>query len=162
MSSSSQLSSPSPWASVQDTEPLPTPLTPENLSRSDKHRNATTLRKSTTTPQPSILSKLVPLSPRNAPEPPAKFKRLRLALAISAIAWTQMGCASLTKPSDGPPLPASLLAECQAPTSLDNGTGRTVLNKIVELAELYNDCASKHKALVQAVSPATHGKPSAK
>lgn len=49
------------------------------------------------------------------------------------------------------PLPPSLLTECPLLTPLPDGTRAAVARKLVEVAESYYDCRSKHRALVEAV-----------
>ena len=51
------------------------------------------------------------------------------------------------------PLPPSLLQPCPDLTKLESGSAADILRKLVEVSEQYYECADKHKALAEAVSP---------
>lgn len=64
------------------------------------------------------------------------------------------GCASqTTRYSDGPLLPPALLQSCPDLTSLDGASGGAVLAKLTEVAAIYHECAVRHNALVDVVTP---------
>lgn len=62
-----------------------------------------------------------------------------------------VGCASTTPSGDRVPLPPDLVEECPPLRPLTGNTGRDLLNKLIEVGEDYNDCASRHKRLVEAI-----------
>lgn len=67
-------------------------------------------------------------------------------------ALTLTACAASQKPSAArAPLDASLTEPCPPLSPLADGTGATVLRWILDSADAYNDCAGKHRRLVEAV-----------
>ena len=78
----------------------------------------------------------------------ARLRNLSLLLAASAL----MGCVHLTAPSTvRAPLDASLLEPCPPLSLLADGDSKTVLRWMLVSADAYQDCASKHQRLVEAV-----------
>lgn len=64
-------------------------------------------------------------------------------------------CASRIQPSQGrAPIDASMTAPCPELKPLASGTGKAVLNKLVEVSKAYYDCRSRHRRLADAVEPA--------
>lgn len=51
-----------------------------------------------------------------------------------------------------PPIPASLTASCADLTPLADGSGASVLRKLVEVSKMYHECKRRHTALSEAVS----------
>ena len=49
------------------------------------------------------------------------------------------------------PLPANLTNPCPDLAPLSDGSGASVLRKVIEVSEQYYDCQRKHRALVDAV-----------
>ena len=73
-------------------------------------------------------------------------------MALISLALTLTACASLTTPSEArAPLPPSLTAPCQPLPLLADGMAGTVLRWAMEAIEAYQDCAERHRALVEAV-----------
>lgn len=64
-----------------------------------------------------------------------------------------MGCATPTQrsPASRAPIPANLTSPCEDLSPLQDGTGASVLRKLIEVAELYYACQRKHAALADAV-----------
>ncbi len=52
-----------------------------------------------------------------------------------------------------PAIPANLTTPCPMLTPLADGSGASVLRKLVEVAEEYADCRRRHDALIEAVKP---------
>lgn len=76
---------------------------------------------------------------------------MRLLPLLCASALT--ACASLPTPSPVE-IPASLRQPCPEPLPLPaDGTGASVLRTMVEWAAMHRECAARHRALVEAVSP---------
>lgn len=64
------------------------------------------------------------------------------------------GCATPPTPPSGAeraPIPPSLTSPCPDLSPLSDGTGASVLRKLIEVAEQYYDCQRKHRELVNAV-----------
>jgi hypothetical protein len=66
-----------------------------------------------------------------------------------------MGCASSMPPSlaplpQRPPIPQSLLQPCQPLSPLAGTTGADVIQKFVEVGQMYNECADGKAALIKA------------
>ncbi|RZG48116.1 hypothetical protein EXU28_04605 [Acinetobacter wuhouensis] len=59
-----------------------------------------------------------------------------------------MGCSNSTHLSST--IPANLLAPCPDLQKLEDGTGRTLLIWSVDTVAKYNECKSKHEAIVKA------------
>lgn len=71
---------------------------------------------------------------------------------IAACALTLTACALPIAPlPERAALPANLTALCPRLSPLDDGSGATVLRKLVEVSEAYYDCADKHEGLSKAV-----------
>jgi hypothetical protein len=62
-----------------------------------------------------------------------------------------MGCESLPRPSPVE-IPASLRQACPALPLPADGTGAAVLRTMVEWAQLYRECADRHRRLVEAAT----------
>jgi hypothetical protein len=63
-----------------------------------------------------------------------------------------MGCAASGQPSEArAPLDASLTAPCDPLPLLAETDGRAALRWMIGAAEQFNDCAGKHRRLVEAV-----------
>lgn len=64
-----------------------------------------------------------------------------------------MGCASSTKPCaecvPPPPIPANLMAECQALPLLPDGSFPAVSGHLAATGLLYANCAARHNLLVR-------------
>lgn len=74
----------------------------------------------------------------------------RIASASMALLIVQ-GCATTSPSGDRAPLPPSLTSPCPDLSPLSDGTGASVLRKLIEVAEQYYECQRKHGALVEAV-----------
>lgn len=73
---------------------------------------------------------------------------------VMSLALTTTGCASPATPSEGRiALPANLIQPCPPLTDLEDAKGGTVLRKLIEVAEMYYDCAQSKQALIDAVQP---------
>ena len=80
----------------------------------------------------------------------AQLKRLLIVLCTgTALAWTTMGCQSLTPRSVE--VPANLMTKCPPLNKLEGMTGADVLRNITSNAELYYQCADSKAALIEAV-----------
>ena len=66
-------------------------------------------------------------------------------------AWMLTACASSVQPSTMPQIPASLRQPCPPLTHPADGTGAAVLRWSADTALAYRECASRHRALVEAV-----------
>lgn len=53
--------------------------------------------------------------------------------------------------SPRPPLPANLIQPCQRLTPLLDGAASSILNKIIEVSQLYYECSRKQEKLIEAV-----------
>ncbi|RZG75679.1 hypothetical protein EXE10_20315 [Acinetobacter sp. WCHAc060033] len=60
-----------------------------------------------------------------------------------------MACSNSTHLS--PTIPANLLEPCSELQQLEDGTGRTLLLWSVDTVAKYNECKSKHDAVVKAL-----------
>lgn len=85
--------------------------------------------------------------------PPRRYRQLGIVLCICGIALMMMGCAQQTVRSTTPPLPPELTHKCPPLTPLEGKTGGHVLRKLVEVAALYHECADRHNATVDVVTP---------
>lgn len=72
-----------------------------------------------------------------------------LAPFILALALTLTGCASPTTRSQAAPAPAEAMVRCPDLAPLQSATGKAILDKLVEVSEMYYDCQAKHDALVK-------------
>ena len=71
---------------------------------------------------------------------------------LAVVAVLLAGCASLDAPSSGrAEINASLTTPCQDLPLLTDGTGKVVFQWVIEVAQMYRDCADKHRAMVEAV-----------
>lgn len=52
-----------------------------------------------------------------------------------------------------PAIPANLTSPCPLLTPLADGSGASVLRKLVEVSEYYHDCRRRHDALIDAIKP---------
>jgi energy-converting hydrogenase Eha subunit F len=87
------------------------------------------------------------------------LKRLWSGLFILMSASILMACAQPTKLLIPPPPPKELMVLCQPLTPLSDGTGGTVLKKVVEISGQYYSCAEVHNELVKALNePSRIGK----
>lgn len=85
---------------------------------------------------------------------PQRNRRLIRLSGVGFIALALTACQQAPIPfKDRPPLPANLTSPCPDLTPLEDGTGASVLRKLVELSSKYYDCQARHAALVKAVSP---------
>jgi len=75
-----------------------------------------------------------------------------LFIATSALMLT--ACAPLTPRYEGPQIQASLRQNCPPLAEVRDGTAGTVLRWGVGAAQMYRECADRHKALVQAINDA--------
>ena len=74
------------------------------------------------------------------------------AYLLAAFITVASGCATPQPPSTGRAKIDTVLTEpCQPLNQLADGTGATVLRWILETADAYNDCAGKHRRLVEAI-----------
>jgi hypothetical protein len=65
------------------------------------------------------------------------------------------GCAAPMPPSaERSPLPADLLTQCPNLLPLDDAVADSVLRKIVEISEMYYECARGKSALIEAIKVA--------
>jgi len=71
-----------------------------------------------------------------------------MACALSGCAWLQDDRPAISLPR--PSISANLVAPCENLTPLADGSGASVLRKLVEVSNSYYECARKHDALVQA------------
>jgi hypothetical protein len=71
----------------------------------------------------------------------------RCTVIVSALTLT--ACASSTPPAR-PALPASLTQPCPPLPPLTDGQAATVLRALVDRAQLYRDCAERHRLLGEA------------
>lgn len=80
------------------------------------------------------------------------WTRLWIGLSIATCASMMMGCAASMPPSKGrAPLDVSLLTPCPPLLPLDDGTGASLLRKLIEVSEMYYDCALSKDKLGEAV-----------
>ena len=76
---------------------------------------------------------------------------LQKSSGVIVLALLMTGCASLNPPSQEPTeIPPSLATPCQPLPSLNDGTAASVLRWIAGASEIYAECSSRHRALVQA------------
>lgn len=68
-------------------------------------------------------------------------------------ASTLTACANLPAPS-AVPIPPNLRAPCERPTMPQDGSAAAVLRWAVQTATALRECADRHAALVEAISPA--------
>lgn len=86
-----------------------------------------------------------------APSPRALIGTLTAPFIVMSVLM-MTGCATPIQPlPDKLPLPANLTSHCPNLEPLSDGTGASVLRKLIEVSELYYECQRKHKALVEAV-----------
>lgn len=73
------------------------------------------------------------------------------ALCIATSVSTMQGCLASNPPSTGrTPVDASLTVPCDPLPLLTEKDGKAVLRWMIGAAEEYNDCAAKHRRLVEA------------
>lgn len=80
-------------------------------------------------------------------------------LCTAMFALTMTGCASLSEPPDLPAIPANLRLECPPVAPPNDGKGATIMKWSVSLIELYRECQSRHKRLVEAWPADNKAKP---
>ncbi len=83
---------------------------------------------------------------------PAKWTRSLTALftATSVLILTA-SCAQTPPSSARAPLDATLTSPCPPLSPLADGTGGAVLRKLIEVGQMYKDCADAKARLVEAV-----------
>ena len=75
-----------------------------------------------------------------------------IALCIGTYALTMQGCSAFGQSSKGrSPPDASLTEPCPSLPLLTETTGNAALRWMIGAASDYNDCADKHRKLVEAV-----------
>ena len=73
------------------------------------------------------------------------------ALILVSSVFLMQACALPKVPSQEPTeIPPSLATPCQSLPSLNDGTAASVLRWIAGASEIYAECSSRHRALVQA------------
>lgn len=96
------------------------------------------------------------MNAQNAGLSPARLRRWLtaslIAPSIAMCALMMQGCAASTAPSTGrSTLDASLTTPCPPLERLTEKDGRAALRWMIGAADAYNDCASRHGKLVEAV-----------